>query len=171
LKSFAGEDCRTIVSGAALARHLDFARPNLERLISDRVIERLADGRYDLDASRVRYLRHLRNLRRQSPGSAAQQAHTEAKTRLLALRVAERERRVVPVENLEAMIDGLCSLMNAKLFKLPARIGGADLRVRRRAEKVVHDVLKEIAERALELEAKRDRKRDDDGERDAADRA
>lgn len=51
---------KTLVSGAALARHFSVSAMWITKLTADGVISRQADNRYDLDESRGRYLAHLR---------------------------------------------------------------------------------------------------------------
>ena len=62
---------RELVRGSKMARHLGFERSNLDRLISQGVIERQGDGRFDLEATRLAYIKHLREARRLSPRSEA----------------------------------------------------------------------------------------------------
>jgi hypothetical protein len=54
------------VSSAVLAVHLDMTRQNVARLTADGILERTSAG-YNLDDSRRRYIRHLREEYRKSP--------------------------------------------------------------------------------------------------------
>ena len=51
-----------------------------------------------LDASRVAYLRFLRRERRQSPRSEADADFQRAKSELIRLRIAEKKRDLIPLE-------------------------------------------------------------------------
>jgi hypothetical protein len=71
--------------------------------------------------SRVAYLRYFRRERRQSPRSEAEAEHVAAKAALLRLRIAEKQRKLVPVEDFNATIDDLCGLVLTSLSGLSAR--------------------------------------------------
>jgi hypothetical protein len=106
------------VSASALTLHLDCSRTYIGKLEAEGVIRRQGDG-YQLDASRVAYPRHLRRERRQSPRSEAEAEHVAAKAALLRLRIAEKQRALVPIEDFDAMIDDLCgSILPSNLFVL-----------------------------------------------------
>jgi hypothetical protein len=83
------------VSASALALHLDCTRTYVGKLEAEGVIQRQGGG-FPLDQSRVAYLRHLRRERRQSPRSEADAEHAMAKAALLRLRIAEKQRELVP---------------------------------------------------------------------------
>jgi hypothetical protein len=57
----------------------------------------------------------------------------------------------MPVADHEAFIDELCGLVLTKLGGWPARIGGTDLDVRRRAEAALRELRTDIAETCLRL--------------------
>ena len=59
------------VSASALAQHLDCSRAYIGKLEAEGVLQRQGDG-FQLDQSRVAYLRYLRRERRQSPRNALQ---------------------------------------------------------------------------------------------------
>ncbi|HEY5126627.1 MAG TPA: hypothetical protein VIJ35_04910, partial [Bradyrhizobium sp.] len=86
----------SVVSASALAVHLDCSRAYLHKLEADGVIQRQGDG-FPLDQRRIAYLRYLRRERKQSPRSEADAAFAAAKTRLVMLRVQERERTMIPM--------------------------------------------------------------------------
>ena len=62
-------------------------RQNVARLTAEAVIEQRGDGHYDQTASRLRYIKHLREQHRHSPRSAADAAHVAVKTEMLQLRL------------------------------------------------------------------------------------
>jgi hypothetical protein len=133
------------VSASALALHLDCSRTYIGKLEADGVIQRQGDG-FLLDQSRVAYLRYLRRERQQSPRREADAAHVAVKTEMLQLRLMQARRELVSREAHEAMIDQMAGLVLTKLGGWPARVGGADLGVRRRAEAVLRELRTEIAE-------------------------
>src|SRR3954451_23878546 len=84
------------VSASALALHIDCSRTYIGKLEAEGVIEKKSDGRYDLDACRTAYLKHLREARKLSPRGAADVALQQAKAELVQLRVAERKGTLIP---------------------------------------------------------------------------
>ncbi len=138
------------VSASGLASHLDCSRTYIGKLEAEGVIQRQGDG-YPLDRSRVAYLRYLRRERQQSPRSEADAAHAKAKTELLQIRIEEKKRTLVRRDAHEAMIDQMAGLVLTKLGGWPARIAGADLGLRRRAEAVLHELRIEIAEACQQM--------------------
>jgi hypothetical protein len=99
------------VSASALALHLDCSRTYIGKLEAEGVIQRQGDG-FPLDQSRVAYLRYLRRERRQSQRSEADADFQRAKSELIRLRIAEKQRHLVANDS------GV-----AALSSLPKRIG------------------------------------------------
>ena len=89
---------------------------------------------------------YLRCERRQSPRAEADADHVKVKTEMLQLRLMQARRELVSRDAHEAMIDQMVGLVLTKLGGWPARVGGADLGVRRRAEAVLRELRTEIAE-------------------------
>ena len=74
-----------LVSGNRLAVHLGCLRQHIDQLAAQGVIERRAvDGLFDMDQSRLRY---LRSEHRRSPRTAADAEHVKAKTEMLQLKL------------------------------------------------------------------------------------
>jgi hypothetical protein len=71
--------------------------------------------------------------------------HVKVKTEMLQLRLMEKKRQLVRVDDVNELIDTFVGLVLAKLGGLPARVGGADLVARRKAEAVVLELRREIA--------------------------
>ena len=74
-----------------------------------------------------------------------------AKAALLRIRVAEKQRTLVPRDVYDSMIDQFAGLVLTKLSGWPARVAGTDLGVRRRAEAVLRELRTEIANVCLEM--------------------
>ena len=68
-----------LVTSPKLALHFGVARQRIHRLVHGRD-QRRADGPFDQDVSRLKYLNHLRSEHRRSPRAAADAKHAEAKT-------------------------------------------------------------------------------------------
>jgi hypothetical protein len=110
------------------------------------VIQRQGDG-FLLDQSRVGYLRYLRRQRRQSARSEADADLQRAKSELIRLRIAEKQRHLIPVDEAgTSNLEQLVGLFLTGLSGLSARCGGRDLAVRRAIDKAVYDLRVEIAE-------------------------
>jgi hypothetical protein len=135
------------VTATELGAHLALSRQRIGTLADvEHVIQRLPDGRFDQDDSRLRYLRWLRDPARRSARSEADAAHIAAKTELLRLRAMEKRRELVRREDVNELLDDIAGVVLTKLGGLPARVGGADLVARRKAEGVVLEIRREIAE-------------------------
>jgi hypothetical protein len=148
------------VSASALAQHLDLSRAYIGKLEAQGVIQRQGNG-FPLDHSRIAYLRYLRRERRQSPRSEADAEHAKAKAALLRLRIAEKQRELVPRADFDAVIDGIAGVVLTHLSSMAARCSN-DLVVRRKIDAVVYEVRKEMAEVALEMANKCGEPVDDD---------
>ena len=130
VKAAARRRSAKVVSASALALHLDCSRTYIGKLEAEGVLHRDGGG-FDVDASRVAYLRFLRAERRQSPRGETDRAHAAAKTTLLQIRIEERRRTLVRRDEHEAMIDQMAGLVLTKLGGWPSRIAGTDLVLRR----------------------------------------
>jgi hypothetical protein len=140
------------VTATQLGVHLALTRQRICVLADvEHVIERLPDGRVDQDACRLAYLKWLRDPARRSARTEADAAHIAAKTEMLQLRLMEKKRTLVRRDDVNELIDSMAGLVLTKLGGLPARVGGADLVARRKAEAVVLELRREIAEACQQL--------------------
>ena len=55
------------VTTNTLATHLGCTRQNIARLVAEAIIEQRSDGCFDQTASRLKYIKHLREMQRCSP--------------------------------------------------------------------------------------------------------
>ena len=138
------------VSASALALHVDCSRTYIDKLEAEGVIQREGDG-FLLDQSRVAYLRYLRRERRQSPRSEADTDFQRAKSELIRLRIAEKQRHLIPLEEAVGHMDELVGLFLSRLSGFAARCGGRDLAVRRAIDKAVFEMRVEISEACTKL--------------------
>lgn len=138
------------VSGSALAQHLDCSRTYVSKLEAEGVIQRQGAG-FPLDASRVAYLRFLRRERRQSPRSEADADFQRAKAELIRLRIAEKQRHLIPLEEAVGHMDEMVGLFISRLSGFAARCGGRDLPARRAIDQAVYELRLEISEAATKL--------------------
>ena len=122
----------------------------LDKLLAQGVIER-QDGKYDLDATRLAYIRHLREARKLSPRSEADAEFQRSKSELIQLRIAEKKRQLIDAEETYAMVDELVGLFISRLSGFAARCGGRDLATRRAIDRAVYDLRLEISQAATKL--------------------
>jgi hypothetical protein len=138
------------VSASVLALHLDCSRTYIGKLEAEGVIQRQGDG-FPLDQSRVAYLRYLRRERRQSPRSEADADFQRAKSELIRLRVAEKKRDLIPLDEAISHMDEVVGLFLTHLSGFAARCGGRDLAVRRAIDQAVYELRRECRSRHLLL--------------------
>jgi len=126
------------VSVAAMGDHISCAPAYVRKLVDHGVIARRSDGKFDLDKNRTKYLAHLREERKRSPKSAAEVEFTSAKAELIRLRIAEKQRTTVPIEQAMAREDKLMGLFLTAMSSLPAQCAPVgELQTRRRLEQWV----------------------------------
>ena len=133
------------VSASALALHLDCSRTYIGKLEAEGVIKRQGDG-FALDHSRVAYLRYLRRERQHSPRSEAHVDFQRAKSELIRLRIAEKQRELIPLEQATADMERLIGMFLTGLSGFAARCGDRDLAARRAIDQAVYDLRRELSE-------------------------
>lgn len=82
------------------------------------------------------YIRSLRDEERQSSKSAAATRVTDARTREIELRIAERQRDLIPQDDARAVIGEMAAMVKAEFVGMPARVT-RDLALRRTLEQEV----------------------------------
>jgi hypothetical protein len=142
---------REFVSATAMARHLCLDRSYQDKLVDMGVIERRADGKFDLDDNRRRYILHLREERKRSPKSEADADFQRAKSELIRIRIQEKQRQLINAEEAYATIDEMVGLFLTGLSGFAARCGGRDLATRRAIDQAVYDLRLEISQAATKL--------------------
>jgi hypothetical protein len=131
-------DAAAPVSSAAVAAHLACVPSYIRKLVEQGVIERRSDGKFDQDQCRTKYLAQLREERKRSPKSAAEVEFTSAKAELIRLRIDEKRRTTIHIEEAMDREDKLIGMFLSALSSLPAQCAPVgDLQMRRRLEKWV----------------------------------
>jgi len=137
------------VTATQLGEHLGLTRQRIGVLAdTEHVIERLPNGRFNQDDCRLRYLRWLRDPERRSARSEAAAKHAEAKTRLLHIRIEEKQRKLVRRDDVNELIDAMCGTVLTHLSGMAARCS-RDMQVRRGIDAVVDQIRREIAAACL----------------------
>jgi hypothetical protein len=135
-----------LVSGNCLARHFGVTRQHVQKLAHSGVIERGPGQLFDQEASRLRYLAHLRTERSRSPRSVADTEHTAIKTQMLKLKLMEKRAELCRQSDVDELIDQIVGITLTAMSSMPARCAPrGDLATRRRIEEVVFEVRTEIA--------------------------
>jgi phage terminase Nu1 subunit (DNA packaging protein) len=78
------------VTATTLAVHLGLSQPRIAQLAAEGVIPKRPDGRFDLDACRLAYLKWLRDPSRRSARSEAASALVAAKAYDIEVRTRQR---------------------------------------------------------------------------------
>jgi hypothetical protein len=131
-----------VVSASEMARHLDVTREQLNRLTSQGVIERRGDKKFDVDANRLKYIRHLR----QKPTQAS--ALIEARTKLTELRTAKLRNELMDVRACQSyLVTTFVEPMLSGLAAIPSAFCGRDLKERRRLEAMINKVRNDTCDR------------------------
>jgi len=138
------------VSATMLGKHLDCGRTYIGKLEAEGVLHREGDG-FPLDQSRVAYLRFLRRERRLSPRGEADADFQRAKAELIRIRIAEKQKALIPFDEALDQIETMVGLFLAGLSSFAARCGGWDLAMRRVIDQAVYDLRVEISEAASKL--------------------
>jgi hypothetical protein len=88
--------------------------------------------------------------------SEADADHVKVKTEMLQLRLMEKRRELVRIDEVNELIDGLCGVVLTHLPSLPARCAPrGDLAIRRSIERAVFEVRSEMANVCQQMGDKR----------------
>lgn len=134
-----------IVTATALGAHLDLTRQRVTQLVNENIISRRADGRFDLNQSRVSYIRWLRGTERRSVRAEADVQYRKLRARGVELRIAELEGRLIEITDMEEVVDEFAGIIRSELAGLPARVT-RDLILRRTIEQAIDDILYRVAD-------------------------
>jgi hypothetical protein len=145
------------VSATELAQRIDVCRTYINKLESEGVLRRTPRG-FPLDASVINYIRHLRRERPQSPRGAADAELATANARWLNLRVKEKEGTRMPTSVHEEILETAAGCVLQELHSLPAQLFAIDIVGRRRAEVVIIELRKRVAEKCLRLAEQHERR-------------
>jgi hypothetical protein len=119
-----------LVNATDLAKHLDLTRQRVSQLEADGVIKKSAGGKFDQNVCRIAYLRWLRDTDRRATKSAAASRVSDARTREIELRIAQREKKLIETSEAFSILDEIIGIYGDSYRGLPAR-ATRDLKVRR----------------------------------------
>ena len=127
----------TAATLSGVAEHLGLSRTAARDLEIQGVIDRTAG----LGACRLAYIRHLRS--RRSSGGAPQERILAAKARAIELRNAQTEHKLVPVGEVQEVLDTCMGWMISELMSMPAAVT-RDLELRRTMETWIHHMRERV---------------------------
>ncbi len=137
------------ISPAQAATFLSRSPSWVQALVSQGYISRQSYGRYSVVAIVRGALAYYEDLLQKSNKAAAASRATDARTREIELRIAERRRDLIPIEDAKAEIAAVVSEVRAEIAGLGARIT-RDMELRRRIDGEADGILGRLAERAAE---------------------
>jgi hypothetical protein len=108
-----------------------------------------SDRRYRLLDVVQGYIRFRDDEDRRTSKMAAHSRITDARSREVELKNAQREGRLVDLDEVLAVIESIVAMFRLQLSGLPARVT-RDLQLRRTIETAIHDILDHIADLAAE---------------------
>lgn len=132
---------------SACASHLDLTRQRVTALANDGILTRKEDGTFDLDESRIAYVRFLRQAasRRAINGDSGAKLR-EARAREIELRIAREAGDLVLIEDVESVIQEATTIFVSELNALPAACT-RDPALRKVIEEKVGDAIDRCRER------------------------
>ena len=135
------------------ARLLMIGPERVRQLVKDGWIVRLDRDRYRLVDVVQGYLRFRNDAERRATKSGADARVRDARAQEIEIRTAERVGDLVPIDEFDAMVDGIAGLFRSELSGLPARFT-RDLQLRRMLERELNGILDRIADRAEQIAAR-----------------
>jgi hypothetical protein len=130
------------------ARHLDLSHHRIAQLVDENVLQRLPNGRFDLNDCRVRYIRWLRDPERRTAKSKVDQEFTQAKAELIRIRIAEKQKVLMLTDEAmevgEKLIGTMLTAMSGMAPRV-ARCAGNSVAVRREVDAIVYETRVNLA--------------------------
>jgi hypothetical protein len=125
------------VSGATLADWCGVSPKRIDQLLAEGIVHREAKGRYKLKSNVAAVFRWLRNDQRRSARSEADAEWRRQRAREIELRVAARERELIPICLAFEIVDDIIGFVRSEIGGAPARIT-RDLALRKQIDAVLN---------------------------------
>ena len=119
----------------------------VQNLVQNGYVVRSKAGQYSVVDVVRGALAHYENLLEKSNKAAAATRVTDARTREIEMRIAERQRELIPLEDAKAVIAQFAAQVRAELTGLPSRLT-RDLEQRRKLEQEVDASLRRLSAQA-----------------------
>ena len=134
------------VNATVLAAHLDLTKTRIRQLVKEGVLRRRTDGSFDLDQSRISYIRWLRSADRRASKSASASRVQDARARQIELENARRDAELCEVAEAIAFVDEVIGPLKSELLGFSARVT-RDLELRQKIEIEITGVLQRASDR------------------------
>jgi 23S rRNA A1618 N6-methylase RlmF len=131
---------------------LMISRERIGQLVREGHVPKAAKGVYPLVGAVQGYIRFLKDNAKQTSKSAASSRASDARAREIELRIAEREGKLVLLEDSLGVIEEITGLYVAGMGALPAR-STRDPLVRRKIESECDELRKQLAEKCKQCSA------------------
>jgi len=146
-----GAQPANMIAVATAARLLMVSDERLRQLVKLGYVKRSVKGQYDLVDVVQGYIKSLKDEEKRGTKTATDTRMKDAKTAEIEMRIAEKRRQLIPVEDHHAAIDIVVGKVRAEFSGLPARVT-RDMGLRRQLEAETNASLNRIAD-AVEASA------------------
>lgn len=123
----------------------------VQNLVSDGYIQKEGHGRYSVVAVVRGAMAYMDDMLEKSNKSAAASRATDARTREIELRIAERKRDLIALDDARAVVSEMAALVKAEFVGFPARVT-RNLEERGRLEQEIDGSFKRLAAAAQSAE-------------------
>lgn len=124
----------------------------VQKLVSEGYIARAGTNQYSVVAIVRGTVSYYEDLLEKSNKAAAASRATDARTREIELRIAERKRDLIPQEDARAVVSEVAAMVKAEFVGLPARFT-RDMAERRRLEQEIDGSFERLAEAVASAES------------------
>jgi hypothetical protein len=131
------------VFGATLADWCGVSPKRIDQLLAEGVVHREAKGRFRLKANVTAVFRWLRSDQRRCARTEADAQLRRERAREIRLRIAERERQLVPIDLAFQVQEEILGLVRTEIGGASARIT-RDLALRRQIDEALNEVLARV---------------------------
>lgn len=123
----------------------------VHQLVKDGFVQKQAKNQYTLVSAVRGVIAYYEDLQTKNSKTASASRATDARAREIELRIKERSRELIPIEDARAEIADWTSAFRAELQGLPARFT-RDMQERRRLEQEIDGALERLSRRTSEAE-------------------
>ena len=128
-------------------RLLMLTKQRVQQLVKAGYIPKPAKDTYPIVGAVQGYIKFLKDDERRTSKVQADSRVRDARAREIELRIAERERDLIPIDDAKAEIAAFVSETRAEVVGMGARVT-RDMELRRQIDKECNDILARLAERA-----------------------
>lgn len=134
-----------VITRETAAKLLMLTPRHIARLVADGWIKKSADDRYTVVGCVQGYIGYLKDESRRNSQATAQSEAQKARAREIDLRIAQRERELIPLTEAMAAMDDVAAVVRAEHQGFAARFT-REPALRSRLQKGMDDILERIAD-------------------------